>query len=68
MIPKKLETELDADPLKVVLGTNHSAIITSKNYTKLLILIENGTLYTFGSDKSGCLGHNEGNYDKNDPN
>lgn len=39
------------------MGPNHSAIIT-----------ENGSLYTFGNDKNGCLGHNEGLYEKNDPN
>lgn len=51
-----------------MLGPNHSAIITSKNNSYLIIKIENGSLYTFGSDKSGCLGHNEGSFDKNDPN
>jgi hypothetical protein len=59
---------LDSDPLKVVLGPNHSAIITSIKYFKFILKIENGSLYTFGSDKSGCLGLNEGSYDKNDPN
>ena len=51
-----------------MLGPNHSAIITSIKYFKFILKIENGSLYTFGSDKSGCLGLNEGSYDKNDPN
>lgn len=56
-IPQKIDTPLDAEVQKIVMGPNHSAIITEK-----------GSLYTFGYDRFGCLGHNDGIVDKNDPN
>jgi len=55
-IPRRIDTELDSEAEKVVMGPYHSAILTEK-----------GNLYTFGYDGYGCLGHNDGVVDKNDP-
>jgi alpha-tubulin suppressor-like RCC1 family protein len=56
-VPKKIEADFDSDVKKVVMGPYHSAILTEK-----------GNLYTFGYDGYGCLGHNDGILEKNDPN
>jgi len=47
LTPRKVEADFDSHPVKVVLDPNHSAVIT-----------KSGSLYTFGKDKNGCLGHN----------
>ena len=56
LIPKRIETNFDSEPKKIIMGPSHSAIIT-----------KNGSLYTFGYDRYGVLGHNDGILDKNDP-
>jgi alpha-tubulin suppressor-like RCC1 family protein len=55
-LPTKIDTPLDSEVKKIVMGPYHSAILTEK-----------GNLYTFGYDGYGCLGHNDGVLDKNDP-
>jgi len=36
-IPKRIETEFDSDPQKIVMGPNHSAVITENG---ILIIIK----------------------------